>query len=89
MAELRDSDLIKFQIKTISQLQNKINLLEFDVSANLREIRRLKYNETRRKETIIKVRDELLKMSKTNDYSKVSYLLKTLNTMEAREYEQE
>ena len=89
MGELNNSELVKLQIKTISQLQDKINLLEFDVSANLREISRLKYNETRRKETITKVRDELLKMSKTNDYSKVGYLLKTLNTMEAREYEQE
>ena len=89
MGELKSQDLVKLQMKTISELQDKINLLQFDITDNLNEIRKLKQRENSRNETITKVRDGLLKMSKNNDYSKVGYLLKMLNTMESRYDEQE
>lgn len=88
MGELRSQDLVKLQMKTISQLQDKINLLQFDINDNLNEIRRLKQRENYRKETIIKVKEELLNMSKNNDYSRISYVLKLLK-VENRNDEQE
>ena len=88
MAELRSEDLVKLQMKTISQLQDKINLLQFDITDNIREINRLKQRENYRKETIIKVKEELLNMSKNNDYSRISYVLKLLK-VENRNDEQE
>ena len=57
MGELRSEDLVKLQMKTISQLQDKINLLQFDITDNIREINRLKQRENYRKETIIKVKE--------------------------------
>lgn len=88
MGELRSQDLVKLQMKTISQLQDKINLLQFDITDNIREINRLKQRENYRKETIIKVKEELLNMSKNNDYSRISYVLKLLK-VENRNDEQE
>ena len=88
MGELKSQDLVKLQMKTISQLQDKINLLQFDINDNLNEIRRLKQRENYRKETIIKVKEELLNMSKNNDYSRISYVLKLLK-VENRNDEQE
>ena len=88
MGELRSEDLVKLQMKTISQLQDKINLLQFDITDNIREINRLKQRENYRKETIIKVKEELLNMSKNNDYSRISYVLKLLK-VENRNDEQE
>lgn len=88
MGELKSQDLVKLQMKTISQLQDKINLLQFDITDNIREINRLKQRENYRKETIIKVKEELLNMSKNNDYSRISYVLKLLK-VENRNDEQE
>lgn len=88
MGELKSQDLVKLQMKTISDLQDKINLLQFDITDNIREINRLKQRENYRKETIIKVKEELLNMSKNNDYSRISYVLKLLK-VENRNDEQE
>ena len=49
MGELKSQDLVKLQMKTISDLQDKINLLQFDITDNIREINRLKQRENYRK----------------------------------------
>lgn len=39
---MKEENLAKEQMKTISLLQDKIKLLQFDISENLKEIRYLK-----------------------------------------------
>lgn len=75
---IKDEILIKEQTRAIDELQEKVRLLQFDVSKNLENIRILKDKLERKKQTIIKVRDELEIMAKENNYKNINFVLSVL-----------
>ena len=66
------------QKETITILQEKINLLKFDNSRNLQEIRTLKEKLKCRKENVKNIRAELMTMKRTNDFSDINKVLSML-----------
>ena len=80
-----DELLLKDQMKIISNLQDKIKLLQFDVSANLKKIHYLEDKLERRDRTIAKVKEELEEMKKTNDYSNINMLIKYIRVADDEE----
>ena len=66
------------QKETITILQDKINLLKFDNSRNLQEIKSLKEKLKCRKENIKNIRAEIMTMKRTNDFSNINKVLSML-----------
>ena len=75
----QETDLTKKQIQTINELQEKIKLLKFDVSENLKIIFQLKETLRKRNQVIKRAREELSEMKKQNDYKNINYVLKILS----------
>lgn len=72
--EMKDnlSELEKKQMETISLLQDKINLMKFDVSENKKYINILKRSLLNRKKTIKIIIKELEKIKKEENYNNIS-----------------
>lgn len=73
------SELEKRQMETISSLQDKINLMEFDISQLKRQKQILKRSLFDRKETTKIAIKELETMRKEENYKKISNVLVILN----------
>lgn len=73
--EATKEELIKKQMETISELQEKIRLYKFDVSKNLEIIAYQKLLINSRNQTISKVKEELLTMKKENNYENINRVL--------------
>lgn len=73
------SELESKQMKTISNLQYKINLKDFDISSLKKEITILKRSVVCRKEAIKMAIKELEKIRKEEKYDKISNVLVILN----------
>lgn len=73
------SELEKKQMETISELQDKINLMKFDISEAKKEIHILKRSLSDRKKTMKAVIKELEIIRKKECYNKISNVLATLN----------
>lgn len=80
--EMKDnlSELEKKQMETISLLQDKINLMKFDVSENKKYINILKRSLLNRKKTIKIIIKELEKIKKEENYNNISNVLAILNS---------
>lgn len=74
------SELEKKQMETISKLQDKIKLKEFDISKNHVQIDRLKRSLSDKKKVIKTIIKELEAMRKENNYNKISSVLVMLNS---------
>ena len=74
------SELEKKQMVEISKLQDKINLLEFDMSENNKIIYKLKRSLIERKKSIKMAIKELEQIRKEECYNKMSNVLVTLNS---------
>lgn len=72
---MREEILVKEQMKTISLLQDKIKLLQFDILDNLKKIKELKNVMLRRKKNNSKAIKMLMEMKTKNDFSKIDYVL--------------
>ena len=79
---MKEENLVKEQMKIISNLQEKIKLLQFDVSANLKKIHYLEDKLKRKNRTISNVREELTMMKRQEDYKNISNVLKYLRESE-------
>ena len=75
-------ELINRQIKVIDNLQEKIKLLQFDISQHLKKINFYKSSLKRREEAIRKAREELIIMRSQNDYKNINYVLRVLQEVE-------
>lgn len=75
---MRDENLVKEQMKTISNLQDTINLLRFDVMQLNKEKRGLSDRLKRREENIKRAKVELAHMIRINDFSKIKNVLTML-----------
>lgn len=84
---MKNEDIVKEQMKTISKLQDKINLLKFDMMQINRENRTLKEMLKRRKENIKNIRIELNRMKRLNDFTGINNVLMMLNAGWDDEYE--
>jgi hypothetical protein len=82
---MKDGDLLKGQIKVIDNLQEKIKLLQFDISRNLETIQILKGKLERKDKAIAKVKEELEEIKKTNNYSNINMLIKYIRVAEDEE----
>lgn len=80
--EEKQTDLTKKQIQTINELQEKIKLLKFDVSENLKIIFQLKEALKKRNQVVKRAREELSEMKRQNDYKNINYVLKVLSSKE-------
>lgn len=80
--EMKDnlSELEKKQMETISLLQDKINLMKFDVSESKKYINILKRSLLNRKKTIKIIIKELEKIKKEENYNNISNVLAILNS---------
>ena len=74
------SELEKKQMVEISKLQDKINLLEFDMSENNKIIYKLKRSLIERKKSIKMAIKELEHIRKEECYNKISNVLVSLNS---------
>ena len=74
------SELEIKQMETISLLQDKINLMKFDVSENKKYINILKRSLLNRKKTIKIIIKELEKIKKEENYNNISNVLAILNS---------
>lgn len=74
------SELENRQMKTISNLQDKINLKDFDISSLKKEIATLKRSLSYRKQAIKMSIKELEKIRKEEKYDKISSVLVMLNS---------
>ena len=75
---MRDENLVKEQMKVISNLQDKINLLKFDVMQLNGENGTLRRRLKNRGKNIKRAKEELAHMKRTNDFSKVNNVLSML-----------
>ena len=82
---MREENLVKDQMKTISDLQEKIKLLQFDISENLKEIRYLKDIMLRRKNTNKNAIKSLEEMKKKKDFNNIDYVICVLKNSYSRE----
>ncbi len=87
VAERNKDQTIEIQMKTISQLQDKNNLLKFEISQLNKEKNSLKEKLKNRKENIKNVRAEVMKMKRTNDFSNINKVLAMLCAGWSEEYE--
>lgn len=74
------SELEKRQMGTISDLQDKINLLHFDISESNKTIYKLERSLIERKKSIKIAIKELENIRKEEKYNKISEVLITLNS---------
>lgn len=92
MNVIKDEDLIKEQMKTISDLQDKIRLLQFDVVDNTKTIRFLKDIMARRKQSnknAIKLLEEMKKNKDFKNINNVIIMLKKSYSREQIDYDEE
>lgn len=85
MNVIKDEDLVKGQMKTISDLQDKIRLLEFDVVDNTKTIRFLKDIMARRKQSNKNAIKLLEEMKKNNDFKNINSVILMLKKSYSRE----
>lgn len=78
MNQLKDEVLLKEQMRTISKLQDKINLLMFDVAQLSREKTELKQRLKRAQNNAKNVRARLSEMKRAKDFSKINNVLAML-----------
>ena len=74
------SELEKKQMETISKLQDKINLMEFEISERKKEMYILRRSLIDRKKSIKIAIKELESIRKEECYNKLSNVLVTLNS---------
>ena len=74
------SELEIKQMGTISDLQDKINLLQFDISESKKTIYKLERSLIKRKKSIKIAIKELENIRKEEKYNKISEVLITLNS---------
>lgn len=74
------SELEIKQMETISKLQDKINLLQFDISESNKTIYKLERSLIERKKSIKIAIKELENIRKEEKYNKISEVLITLNS---------
>ena len=74
------SELEKKQMETISKLQDKINLMEFEISERKKEMYILRRSLIDRKKSIKIAIKELENIRKEECYNKLSNVLVTLNS---------
>lgn len=92
MNVIKDEDLVKEQMKTISNLQDKIRLLQFDIIDNTKKITFLKTLMSRRKETnnrAIKLLEEMKKNKDFKNINNVILMLKKSYSREQIDYDEE
>lgn len=75
------------QKKVVAELQDKINLLKFDVIQANKENKSLKEKLKCRKENIKNIRAELVTMKRKNDYTKINNVLAMLNAGWEEDYD--
>ena len=92
MRPIRDSE--KFteleinQMETIDELQEKIKLLEFDNTQNIRRVKELEKILTRKKNTINNIIRELELMRKEEKYNRLLLVTNILKKMVKEEYDE-
>ena len=74
------------QMLVIDKLQDKINLLEFDISKNLAEISVLKQKIKKRNESIEKIITELELIHKEKNYKNLWYVINCLKSTNKGDY---
>lgn len=74
------SELEKKQMETISNLQDKINLMDFEISERKKEMYILRRSLIDRKKSIKMAIKELEHIRKEECYNKISNVLVTLNS---------
>ena len=75
MVIMKDAVLVKEQMKIISDLQEKIRLLEFEIVQLNREKTILKQRLKSREKTIKKIKIELMDMKAAGDFSKINNII--------------
>jgi maltodextrin utilization protein YvdJ len=88
MTKMNDENLVKEQMKVIDKLQDKINLLKFDISENLKEIVVLKRKLNNRNENIKNIRAELMSMKRKNDFTDINKVIAMVNDGWYEHYEE-
>ncbi len=87
VAKENANDLIKSQMKTISLLQDKINLQEFDIIEQKKELRKIQEERKLRTNIIIKARKKLQEFKRKGIYDekKINEILKGLQVKKDEE----
>lgn len=73
--KIKEDALLKGQLKVIDDLQEKIRLLQFDVSNNSKDINILKDKLSRKKQMLTRVKMELEMMKKENNFKNIDNVL--------------
>ena len=86
---INKDQVIEKQAETISKLQDKIELLKFEVIQLNKEKKSLKDKLKCRVENIKNVRAEVMTMKRTEDYSRINNILLMLHAGWGEEYDDE
>ena len=82
---INDDILVKEQAKTISKLQDTINILKFEISQLAAEKRSLSGRLNNSYKNTREVKKELLSMKRKNDFSNINLVLMMLKTGQENE----
>ena len=87
VVEMNKDQVIERQAQTISKLQDKINLLKFETMQLAKERTKLKHKLKNKRENIKNIREEVMTMKRTEDYSRIKNVLAMLHGDWDEEYE--
>lgn len=74
----RENDGFDVQAKTIMKLQDKIRVLEFEISEKGKEVSAYKLRIKQTRGTMLRARDALVEINKNGDYEKVNTVIRML-----------
>ena len=89
LRQMTKDELIKEQMKTIGVLQDKIKLMQFDISTYSKELSMLKEKYKRKSNTFAKVRAELSMMKKTKNFDKITTVIRMIKDLDVSEEDNE